>query len=268
MPGLTSIDLRGSTCTTLSSAEACYLPIDLDGGNGTSTSLQISSATNLSRSGTTRGIQMKFTARQMSSNLASGTGATLTYRSNVGPFIPEDCVEAGNGASIDFQISSATDMSRSGTTRGMQMKFSARQMSNNLAGGTGATLTCHVDSMPEDYVSAGKHGNVAVSNHENSSSSKTCTDQHSRDSRGFDTSANCSKTSVAALDLEVAVADIGGDEGFCDDSIECVLSFQRCGLSGLPHHLTRIVICPQLFSVCRRCADAFLRGRTVLGQYQ
>ena len=114
-------------------------------GNGTSTSLQISSATNMSRSGTTRDMQINFSARQMSNNLASGTGATLTYRSNVGPFIPEDCVEAGNGASIDFQISPATDMSRSGTTRDMQISFTGRQTSSNIAGGTGATLKCHAD---------------------------------------------------------------------------------------------------------------------------
>eukprot|EP01052_Picozoa_sp_SAG31_P042821 SAG31_NODE_6924_length_1848_cov_17.412236_1_plen_162_part_10 len=158
MPGLPSIDLRGSTCTTLSSAEACYLPIDLDGGNGTSTSLQISSATSLSGSGTTRGMQINFSARQMSSNLAGGSGATLTCRSNVGPFIVKDSVESGNGTSTNLQISSATNLSGSGTTRGMQISFSARQMSSNLAGGSGATLTCRSNVGPfivKDSVESG-----------------------------------------------------------------------------------------------------------------
>ena len=52
--------------------------------------------------------------------------------------------------------------------------------------------------------------------------------------RGF-----CLASGAVLRDLELAVADIGGNEGFSCDSAWCVLSFQRCDLSDLPHHLTR-----------------------------
>ena len=52
--------------------------------------------------------------------------------------------------------------------------------------------------------------------------------------RGF-----CQASGAVQHDLELAVADIGGNEGFSCDFAWCVPSFQRCDLNGLPHYLTR-----------------------------
>eukprot|EP01052_Picozoa_sp_SAG31_P058999 SAG31_NODE_18337_length_640_cov_0.706100_1_plen_168_part_10 len=155
MPGLTFIDLPGSTCAMLTSAEACYLPINLDGGNATSSDSEISSTTDMSSSGTYKGVQINFFPRITSSGLPGGTGASLARHVGAKAFITEDFVKTRNGAFADFQISPATNVSCSETTRGIQIHFTAGQTSSKLAGGTGATLTRHVDVtavIPKDSV--------------------------------------------------------------------------------------------------------------------
>eukprot|EP01050_Picozoa_sp_SAG11_P018014 SAG11_NODE_2665_length_3116_cov_2.047398_2_plen_261_part_00 len=148
MPRLTLTDLPGSTCSTLTSAEACYLPINLDGCNATSSVSKISSVTDVSSSGTTKGVQMNFIPRITLSGLPGGTGASLTRHVDVEAVIPKDSVETAEGTFSDLQISSAPDMSCSETIRGIQMKFTAHHMSIKLAGGTGATLTCRTNVGP------------------------------------------------------------------------------------------------------------------------
>eukprot|EP01052_Picozoa_sp_SAG31_P029161 SAG31_NODE_2877_length_4965_cov_15.095767_2_plen_421_part_00 len=269
-------DSTGATLTCHSEVGPCHTDVgpcsmefNVNAGKVTASDFKLRYAAELSCPGTSKGIQIHFARHHKSSNLPSGTCATIFAHADTGSSIAEVHTDPINVTSGDLKISSATYPCSSGTTKGMQIDFAPWQTSNNLAGGTGATLSTHVVAMQEDYVNAGECGNVTTSNHEHSSSVKIRTNRHSGDSSVFSASAGCSKTFDAVLrDSELAAVDMGGNEWFFDDSIQCVLLFQRCSLSGLPHHLTRIVICPQLFSVCRRCADAFLHGRTVLGQYQ
>ena len=196
--------------------------------NITSNDSKTSSATDFSCPGTSKGIQIDSAPRQKSSILTDNTGATLSAHANVGPFIAEGYLEAGNGTSSDLQISSATDMSCSGTTRGMQINFTTGQTSSNLVGIIGATLTFHADAMREDYMNAGKCGNVNASKRENSSYIKICSERHLGESSSFDATRGCFETSGAALrESELVVADIGGNARFFDDSAWCVLSFSR-----------------------------------------
>eukprot|EP01050_Picozoa_sp_SAG11_P018013 SAG11_NODE_2665_length_3116_cov_2.047398_1_plen_377_part_00 len=268
-------DSTGATLTCHSEVGPCHTDVgpcsmefNVNAGKVTASDFKLRYAAELSCPGTSKGIQIHFARHHKSSNLPSGTCATLFAHADTGSSIAEVHTDPINVTSGDLKISSATYPCSSGTTKGMQIDFAPRQTSNNLAGGTCATLSTHVVAMQEDYVNAGECGNVTTSNHEHSSSVKIRTNRHSGDSSAFSASAGCSKTFDAVLrDLELAAVDMGGNEWFFDDSIQCVLLFQRCGLNDLPHHLTRIVICPQLFSVCRRCADAFLYGRTLLGQY-
>eukprot|EP01052_Picozoa_sp_SAG31_P032710 SAG31_NODE_3614_length_4066_cov_16.818755_4_plen_382_part_01 len=176
VPGLTFIDLPGSTCATLTSPEACYLPINLDGGNATSSDLQIRYGTDMGCSKTTRGMQVNFFPRITSSGVPGGTTCSLTRHADAKAFIPEDSMETGNGTSSDLQISSATDMSCSGTTKGMQIDFTAGYTSSNLAGGTGATLTRHVDAKAFIREDRKDGGNATSSDLQiRSGTSDTCT---------------------------------------------------------------------------------------------
>eukprot|EP01052_Picozoa_sp_SAG31_P033725 SAG31_NODE_3851_length_3817_cov_89.532544_1_plen_387_part_10 len=110
VPGLTFIDLLGSTCATLTSAEdISNLPINLDGGNVTSSDFQISSTTDVRFSGTTKGMQINFFPRIISSGLPGGAGATLDHHVDAEAFIPEDYYkDGGNATSSDLQIRSGT----------------------------------------------------------------------------------------------------------------------------------------------------------------
>ena len=128
--------------------------------------------------------------------------------------------------------------------------MAASSLSSNLASDSGATFTFHVDAMPEENVNAGKRGNVTASNPEHSSSVKIRTNRHLGDSSVFSATGGCFETSGAVLrELELLVADIGCNEGFSYDSAWCVLSFHRCSLSGLPHHLTYCDLSTVVFSL-------------------
>ena len=163
VPGLTFIDLPSCTHgATLTFAEASNLPINLDGGNATSRDVQISSTTDVSSSGTTKGVQMNFIPRITLSGLPGGTWASLTRHVDVKAVIPKDCVETAEGTFNDLQISSAPDMSCSETTKGMQISFTAGQTSSNLAGGIGATFTCHANAHP---ILIGMHTCTTMINH-------------------------------------------------------------------------------------------------------
>eukprot|EP01052_Picozoa_sp_SAG31_P014656 SAG31_NODE_918_length_11020_cov_14.801392_14_plen_142_part_00 len=120
----------------------------MDATYDTSRDLQISSATDPSNSGTSKGMQIDLTARQTSCNLVGGTGVTLTRHSIVGPFIEQSYVHANYDTSRALQISSAVDPNNSGTSKGIQIDSAPWQTSSILTDNTGATLSAHANVRP------------------------------------------------------------------------------------------------------------------------
>eukprot|EP01052_Picozoa_sp_SAG31_P041431 SAG31_NODE_6279_length_2089_cov_12.803015_2_plen_164_part_01 len=139
MPGLTLINLPGSTCDTLTSAEACHLPINLDGGSATSSDYQISSGTsdncniscfvNLFDLSTTTKTYTGFAPRQASTNLPSGASTTLTsHVADKKTF----SLDAGNETLDNCNISCFVNLFDFSTTTKTYTGFVPRQASTNL----------------------------------------------------------------------------------------------------------------------------------------